>query len=104
MWVLDHLGDLESDLSRFHRVEDIYDLDGPRFFRLAGRIFAYEGVMAARVASEREQDRTSRPAPQRPAEQPPPPRPRGDGAKQRVTVSQLQLIVPGLIERVEVPT
>lgn len=52
MWVLDHLDDLESDLSRFHRVDDLHALDGPRFFRLAARVFAYGGVMAARLREQ----------------------------------------------------
>jgi hypothetical protein len=52
MWVLDHLKDLESDFSVLHRVEDVYSLDGPRFFEFAERIFAYPGVMRARVEAE----------------------------------------------------
>lgn len=51
MWVLDYLNDLESDLSAFHRVDDMFELDGPRFFRLAVRCSAYDGVMRARVAN-----------------------------------------------------
>jgi len=50
IWCLDFMADIESDLSVFHRVEDIESLDGPRFFRLAHRLPAYGGVMAARVA------------------------------------------------------
>lgn len=61
MWVLDFLEDLESDFSVFHRVEDITILDGPRFFRLAHRIFAYSGVMTARFA---EQEHKQSPQPQ----------------------------------------
>lgn len=54
MWVLDHLEDLESDFSVLHRVEDMYSLDGPQFFRKAMRMAAYQGVMAARVAEIQE--------------------------------------------------
>ncbi len=54
MWVVDYLDDLESDFSVFHRVDDIYALDGPRFLRLALRIFAYDGVLAARLRAEQE--------------------------------------------------
>lgn len=36
-----------------HRVDDWRTLDGPRFFRYAVRLSAYQGVMAARVEEER---------------------------------------------------
>lgn len=52
MWVLDHLDDLESDFSAIHRVADIHALEGPRFFRMAHRINAYEGVMKMRAEEE----------------------------------------------------
>lgn len=55
MWVLDHLADIESDLSRFHRVVDLHDLDGPHFFRLVWRLSAYGGVIAMRLEAERQQ-------------------------------------------------
>jgi hypothetical protein len=51
-WVLDSLDDLESDFSVFHRVEDMYALPTPKFFRLASRLFAYEGVLRRRLISE----------------------------------------------------
>jgi hypothetical protein len=54
MWVLDYLDDIESDMSAFHRVNDIYELDGPLFFSRAIRLPAYQGVLAARVAEEQE--------------------------------------------------
>lgn len=66
MWVLDHLEDLESDFSVFHRVDDIYQMDGPRFFSRAARIFAYDGVMTARALAEQEKQKGSNPTP-RPA-------------------------------------
>jgi hypothetical protein len=56
MWVLDHLDDLESDFSVFHRVDDMYAMPAPRFFRLAERIAAYEGVMTARIRAEQAQE------------------------------------------------
>lgn len=43
------MDDLESDFSAIHRIDDIYALDGPKFFRLAHRISAYQGVIAARA-------------------------------------------------------
>lgn len=48
-WVLDYLDDIASDMSVFHRVDDISDLPGPLFFKRAHRLTAYQGVMQARA-------------------------------------------------------
>jgi len=101
MWVVDHLGDLESDLSVFHRVDDLHTLDGPRFFRLALRIFAYDGVMAARLAAQ--DGGTDAPAPS--GEREPLAGPIPEGGRTRrgdMDVDELAAIAPGLIERTEV--
>ncbi|MFJ9771240.1 hypothetical protein ACIRVF_08345 [Kitasatospora sp. NPDC101157] len=50
--MLDHLDDLASDFSVFHRIADITLLDGPTFFRLAWRMPAYEGVMRVRATAQ----------------------------------------------------
>lgn len=52
MWVLDHLDDLDADFRVFYRIDDVESLSGPRFLALALRVFAYQGVMAARVADQ----------------------------------------------------
>lgn len=52
--MLDYLDDIESDMSVFHRVDDIYDMEGPRFFKMAWRLPAYSGVMTARLEEERQ--------------------------------------------------
>lgn len=57
MWMLDHLPDIESDMSVFHRVDDIYSMPGPLFFSRAYRLPAYQGVMQARVAEAQERER-----------------------------------------------
>lgn len=49
------LDDIESDMSVFHRIDDITALDGPRFFRLVWRLPAYEGAMRARLQAERDE-------------------------------------------------
>ena len=101
MWVLDHLADIESDLSRFHRIDDLHDLDGPKFFRLIWRLSAYGGVMAMRL---QDQQFVAEPAPA-PAPAPTPtPRPaierrtpsRGTAAK---SVPAFMAQHPGLIEK-----
>lgn len=51
MWILDHLDDLDADFRVFYRIDDIESLSGPRFIALALRVFAYQGVMAARAAA-----------------------------------------------------
>lgn len=60
--MIDHLGDLESDFSRFHRIDDIYQLDGPRFMRLAWRIGVYEGVISMRMRAQQPVDEPLVPA------------------------------------------
>lgn len=55
-WVLDHLDDLASDFSVFHRIPDITELDGPTFLRLAWRMPAYEGVMRARTTAAHQEN------------------------------------------------
>lgn len=57
--MIDHLADLRSDLSRFHRVDDIERLDGPRFMELAWRVSAYEGVIAMRLQEQQQAGRGS---------------------------------------------
>lgn len=54
-WVLDHLDDIASDLSVFHRIDDVDAMDGPTYFRLAWRLAAYQGVMQARAIATRDE-------------------------------------------------
>lgn len=63
MWVLDHLDDIDSDMTVFHRVDDAREtLPAPLYFARAVRLGAYSGVMQARIAEARERDREGRPA------------------------------------------
>lgn len=62
--MLEYLPDLESDFSVFHRIDDIYSMPSARFFTFATRLPAYQGVLAARVMAEQEQQNpASRPGP-----------------------------------------
>lgn len=56
IWVLDHEGDLDADFLAIYGI-DLGDttIAAPRFFALAHRVTAYQGVMAARVEEEREE-------------------------------------------------
>lgn len=52
--MLDHLDDIASDLSAFHRVDDMLALAGPMFFKLVWRLPCYAGAMQQRVLAEQE--------------------------------------------------
>lgn len=54
VWVPEYLDDLEADFLRFYGIYDIYDMEGPRFFKSAVRLLAYGGVMTARAQYESE--------------------------------------------------
>ncbi|MRY60492.1 hypothetical protein GKD59_21835 [Parabacteroides distasonis] len=55
MWIVEEEAeaDVASDLSAFHRIDDVDKVDGPRYFSLAQRLTAYSGVRAAVVAERR---------------------------------------------------
>ena len=59
-WILKHIQDIESDLSAIHGIDDMWSMDGPRFFRFAWRLPAYQGAMRARAERQamEEQKRT----------------------------------------------
>ena len=53
MWILDYWEDLESDFSAIHRYDgDLLDMPASRLCHLAERLFAYQGVMRARLESQ----------------------------------------------------
>lgn len=52
MWVIDYLDDIESDMSVFHRISDMYAMPPVKFFRFALRLPAYKGVMRSRIEAE----------------------------------------------------
>lgn len=51
----DHLPDIASDLSAFHRIDDPGEMEAAVFFALAYRLPAYQGAMAA-VAARQSQE------------------------------------------------
>lgn len=102
IWVVEHLDDLESDFSVFHRVEDMLNLDAPRFFRFAHRMPAYRGVMRARVEQE-EMEREGLAGTRRPVQQQTVQRPtyqpiRAPRDAKQVELSALMLTDSDLIE------
>lgn len=53
----DHLDEVASDMSVFHRVDDILeDLDGPTLWRLAWRLPNYRGCMRVVVENLQQQE------------------------------------------------
>lgn len=60
--MIGYLDEIESDLSRFHRVADPMTLDSPRFFRLARLLPVYGGALA--LALERDRRSEQKPEPQ----------------------------------------
>lgn len=89
-WVLDHMDDVASDMSVFHRVDDPWSMPAPRFFTLASRLHVYGGAVA---------QATIPPAPARP-QAIPQPAPRPD-APVEVDVRQQALLAPDWIEIVK---
>ena len=55
MWIVEEEAeaDVASDLSAFHRIDDVEKIDGPRYFSLAQRLSAYQGVRSAVLAERR---------------------------------------------------
>jgi len=50
--VTDHLADITSDLSVFHRVDDAGQMEASVFFMLACRLPAYRGVLRAHLQAQ----------------------------------------------------
>lgn len=89
-WVINYLEDLEADFRVFYRVDDFDEIDGPKFFRLAMRVGAYQGAIAARMAEEREEEEEVAPR------QGPPRRQQNtDDRTVRATVGELGMAAPG---------
>jgi hypothetical protein len=112
--------DLESDFSVFHRVDNIWDMPAPKFFRMAFRIAAYDGMLARRIEAENDQPSSRRmekefrrgggggSAPPKRAAAPAPSAGRMPRSPQfkdarEVPLAAMSLNAPGLIERVQVP-
>lgn len=45
LWIVDCIDDIESDLSVFHRVDSLDDIEVNRFLRLTPRLAHYEGAV-----------------------------------------------------------
>lgn len=66
MWIVEEEAeaDIASDLSAFHRIDDVEQIDGPRYFSLAQRLTAYSGVRAAVIMERDRREREGGPGAQ----------------------------------------
>jgi len=90
------VSDLDADFLAIYGIDlEQADVSAPRYFALAHRLPAYQGVMAARVEEERdEQDRTTstttRTSSTQPAQQ------GGSGTKE-VSLTAFRVLFPGIV-------
>jgi hypothetical protein len=93
VWVLDHQADIDADFLAIYGI-DLYEqeIDGPRYFALAHRLTAFQGVMAARVEAENETSST----PTRTSSTAPPTR-QGDSEVHEVSLTAFRAKFPGLV-------
>lgn len=102
MWVSEYLDDLDTDFRVFYRfpadssapgIADGYfgKLSSARFFRMAERLFAFQGVMAARAAAEKDRKKGPAPTPARSS------KPARDEVK-HITLHEMMLLDPTLVQ------
>lgn len=97
MWVLDHEADIDADFLAIYGI-DLHEQEvtGPRYFALAHRLTAYQGVMAARVDEERDERPAPSTTPTRTSSTAPPAR-QGDSETSAVSLTQFRMQFPGLV-------
>lgn len=61
--MLDYLGAINSDLSRFHQIRQPETLSGPEYFALVEYLGAYEGAVSAIHRMREEEAKKKRPVP-----------------------------------------
>jgi hypothetical protein len=93
MWVLDHQADIDADFLAIYGI-DLYEqeVDGPRYFALAYRLTAYQGVMAALADEEREDQPSTTPTRTQAA-----PTGRAPSETTEVSLTQFRAKFPGLV-------
>lgn len=96
MWVLNHDADIDADFLAVYGI-DLYEqeVSGPRYFALAHRLTAYQGVMAARVEEESE-DQPASNTPTRTSDTAAPAG-RGSSETTEVSLTQFRAQFPGLV-------
>jgi hypothetical protein len=94
MWVLDHQADIDADFLAIYGLDlEQAEITGPRYFALAYRLTAYQGVMAALREEEAQQPSTTT---TRTHSEAPPVR-QGDGAVKEVSLTAFRVMFPGIV-------
>ncbi|MFF8482323.1 hypothetical protein [Streptomyces antibioticus] len=95
LWVLDHLDDLDADFLAIYGIDlEQQELSARRYFALAHRLPAYQGVMAARTEAEREhREPPHSTTPTRTSSTPA----RGRGDVTELSLTQFRAKFPGLV-------
>jgi hypothetical protein len=98
LWVLDHQDDLDADFLAIYGIDLEQDdaISARRYFALAQRLPAYQGVLAARIDEERERQEPTRTTPTRTSTQAAPAR-RGSSESTEVSLTQFRAQFPGLV-------
>jgi hypothetical protein len=92
MWILDHLDDLDADFLAIYHIDlERDEISARRYFALAHRLPAYQGVLAARQDAERNEPRTT---PTRTSSAPAPEQ-RGDTTE--LSLTQFRAKFPGWV-------
>lgn len=95
-WVLDHLDDLDADFLAIYGIDlEEREISARRYFTLAHRLTAYQGVMAARAEAEREDQPAASGTPTRTSSTPAPSR--GNGEAVELSLTQFRAQFPGLV-------
>lgn len=97
IWVLHHEDDIDADfLAIYHLDLHEQEVAGPRYFALAHRLTAYQGVMAARADEQRERREPSRSTtPTRTSSTPA--TARDDSGTAELSLTQFRAKFPGLV-------
>jgi hypothetical protein len=98
MWVLDHEADIDADFLAIYGLDlEHVEITGPRYFALAYRLTAYQGVMAARADEARESSPpVNRTTPTRTSSTAEPTR-HGGGEAAEVSLTQFRASFPGWV-------
>ncbi|MFI5473213.1 hypothetical protein ACIA6D_23605 [Streptomyces cacaoi] len=95
LWILDHLDDIDADFLAIYRIDlERDEITARRYFALAHRLPAYQGVMATRVDEERDEHNPSA-TPTRTSSTPAPTG--ADGETREVSLTAFRMQFPGLV-------
>lgn len=102
IWVLDHEDDIDADFLAIYGI-DLHEQEvpAPRYFALAYRLTAYQGVMAARAEEERERREPPRSTTPTRTSSTPVPQGRGGGETTQVSLTQFRALYPGWVSVAE---